>query len=667
MSFKKVIPFVLTLTLFGASLACNFGAKPKETLTPVQTDACCTDTPIASETISEPSSPNEPPAPQTSGLASGWYPFTNANAVRDLVVYKGIVHAATLGGMITWRLDSGYSMRYTPLDGMVHVSTNSIVYCEIPEPRILVGTSSGISIYDPNSGLWKQELAFPPESQVDVSKINRLYCDQANNRLLIGYNGLGILDLKTDTFEHFTKEEGLTWENISDMAVVDKDIWIATGYNGVNKISDGKVTVYNKDNGLPDEIANAISVAKDGTLWIGTSSGIMSFKGNKWTMYGNETPAKLSAINEIEITPDGKIWVVTAPLGTGRLCQFNPQTGICDVDLSDADKQPIFALTLDEGGNPIYGTNKGVSVYKNGAVKPFKTEDQLASNFVDSFANAQDGKMWVGTDGGIHLLDPANPNETWQTFRRSDTPGLGGSWAGGIAVAPDGTVWAGIINGYASRYKNGTWTSYEDVQSYDSITIDAQSRAWFGHTRKGIIVLNADGSKALTLTTAEGLPSDSVYALLTDLSGRVWIGTDQGLAKYENGTLDVVFDKDTKEIPNKYIRALALDANGALIIGTFTGVARYDGQQTETLLDLLKDGYQKHRLTAIAIGQDSRLWVGTDRGLLYADNPGDWKMYTTKDGLLTDAIGILFVDQYGALWVGGGGNFDGGGMLQIVP
>jgi hypothetical protein len=43
-------------------------------------------------------------------------------------------------------------------------------------------------------------------------------------------------------------------------------------------------------------------------------------------------------------------------------------------------------------------------------------------------------------------------------------------------------------------------------------------------------------------------------------------------------------------------------------------------------------------------------------------------MLTTKDGLLTNYISALLVDPFGAAWVGGGGsNYDGGGMLQIVP
>ena len=148
----------------------------------------------------------------------------------------------------------------------------------------------------------------------------------------------------------------------------------------------------------------------------------------------------------------------------------------------------------------------------------------------------------------------------------------------------------------------------------------------------------------------------------------MWIGTDQGLAKYENGSLEIVFGKDDKQLPNKYIRALSLDGNGALIIGTFTGVARYDGTQTVTLVDFLKDGFNEARLTTLAVSPDGTLWAGTDKGLLHSQDGSTWNMMTTKDGLLTNYISALVVDTYGTLWVGGGGsNFDGGGLLQIVP
>jgi ligand-binding sensor domain-containing protein len=673
---KKLIPFLAVLALLLSSLACNFGAKPKTAPTPVETDACClnqaaTPEPAAPE---QPAAPAESPAPQTSGLAPGMYAFTNANVVRDLVVYKGVIHAATLGGLITWRLDSGYPMRYTPLNGMGHVSATSLAYCEIPEPRIIVGTQTGISVYDPTTGLWEKKLVFPAESRVETSKIDRLYCDQKNNRLLIGYNGLGVLELKTGDFQRYTKDQGLLWESISDITVNGKDIWIASGYKGIAQISGGKVKTYSAADGMPDERAYSLAFAKDGTLWVGASSGIQSFKGGKWTLFGSDSAAKLGEVNEIEIAADGKVWATTLPLGTGRLCQFNPKTAACEVDFKEMDQQGIFALTLTETGAPVYGTNKGVYLFENGTAKAFKTDDQLASNYVDSFASAPDGKLWVGTDAGIQIIDPANPTEKWTTFRQAEIPEMGGNWGKGLALTPDalsgtsGTAWVAFTNGSASRYQNGAWTAFKDIYSFDTVTVDAQGRAWFGDDSKGILVLNPDGSKALKLTTAEGLPSDNIQALVTDLNGRVWIGTNEGLAKYEKNALEVVFSKDSKEIPNKYIRALAVDSSGALVIGTFTGVARYDGAKVEVLVDFLKDGFSEARLTTLAVAPTGRVWIGTDQGLLYSDNFTQWTRLTTEDGLLTNYISALHVDQYGAAWIGGGGsNFDGGGMLQFVP
>jgi ligand-binding sensor domain-containing protein len=147
----------------------------------------------------------------------------------------------------------------------------------------------------------------------------------------------------------------------------------------------------------------------------------------------------------------------------------------------------------------------------------------------------------------------------------------------------------------------------------------------------------------------------------------MWIGTNQGLAKYSDDHLTVVFAKDSQDIPNVYVRALALDPNGHLLIGTFTGVSLFDGQKAVTLVDFLKDGYNDARLTTLASSADGEVWIGTDKGLLYGSPDMGWNMMTTANGLLSNYISALLVDQYGAVWVGAGGsNLDGGGLLQIV-
>ena len=665
---KKLVTILSVIILMIPLFACSPSAAKTEPPIPqeIETDQQDSqETAVSDDEVVEPSA--AAPVTLSSGQQPGWYAYTDANDVRDLVVHDGVVYAATLGGMVAWRLDSGYAMQYTPMDGMEHVSANAIVYCEIPEPRILVGTLTGISEYDPSTGLWQHDLEFPEESSIDSSKINRLYCDQANNRLLIGYYGLGVLDLASGDFLRYTEADGLLWDSVSDIAVYGKDIWIANGYKGVSRISNGQITNFSEEQGMPDNYANSLAFDQAGTLWVGSSGGLISYKSGQWKMYASDSPANLSSVYNLEITPDGKIWAATLPFGTGRLCQFNPGDATCAEDFLDVDGQGINALVLTADGIPVYGTNKGISLYENGAAISLKTEDQLASNFVDSLASTPDGKLWVGTDSGIQLIDLTNPTGEWATFTDNEFPEMGGNWGKAVAIGSDGTVWVAMTNGSASRYQNGTWTNFEDIYSFDTVAVDADGRAWFGDDSKGIIVLNADGSQAFTLTTSDGLPGDNVQAILTDLSGRIWIGTDKGLAKYENGTLETVFGPDSQELPGTYIRDLALHPDGALIIGCFIGLARYDGNQVTTMLDFLKDGYSDARLTTLAVAPDGQVWVGTDKGVLTQEN-GAWKMLTTRDGLLTNYISALHVDPLGAVWIGGGGsNFDGGGMIQIVP
>ncbi len=611
--------------------------------------------------------PLEVPA-AVSSVTSGRYVYTNRNVVRDLEEKDGIIYAATLGGLVAWDLKTGSIGQEIPTTGMGHISTNAVVYCEIPEPRILVGTLQGISIFNPATGSWEERQLLPADNYVSKAKIERLYCDQVNQRLLIGYSGLGVLDLKTNDFVQYTDKNGLLWNSIADITVQGADIWISTGYKGIAKISGGKVTTFTKAEGLPDDVASALTFSEDGTLWIGANSGIISYKNGAWKLFGSDSPARLSSISEIEGSSANTLWVSTGALGAGRLCLFNPQTAACDLDFTSSDGMPIIALKNTSLGSAVFGTAKGITVVNNGEMVPYTTDDHLISNYVNSLTIAPDGKLWVGTDGGVQIIDPANPTQPWKTYTTQDQPDMGGNWASAITFDPNGTAWFTMINGSASRFQNSQWTAFKDIYSYNAVAVDTQNRIWFADDNKGIVVLDEQGNQVMTFTTANGLPSDNVQALILDQQGIMWIGTNQGLAKVVNDQLSVVFDKDNKELPNVYVRALALDQNGNLVIGCFTGVSVYDGSTPTTIVDFLKDGYSDARLTNLSVSPSGEFWIGTDKGLLHGSSQLGWTLMNTTNGLLTNYISALTVDPFGAVWVGGGGsNFDGGGLVHIVP
>jgi ligand-binding sensor domain-containing protein len=74
--------------------------------------------------------------------------------------------------------------------------------------------------------------------------------------------------------------------------------------------------------------------------------------------------------------------------------------------------------------------------------------------------------------------------------------------------------------------------------------------------------------------TENGLPQNTVHAIAQTRDGYIWIGTEEGLARFD-GVKFSVFDKqNTPAIKSNYIRSLLADRQGALWIGTAQGLVR---------------------------------------------------------------------------------------------
>jgi ligand-binding sensor domain-containing protein/signal transduction histidine kinase len=85
------------------------------------------------------------------------------------------------------------------------------------------------------------------------------------------------------------------------------------------------------------------------------------------------------------------------------------------------------------------------------------------------------------------------------------------------------------------------------------------------------------------VTLFHGLPSDRVRAIVEDNSGAIWIGTDNGLVRYDGHNTQAFAQENA--LPSRRILALAVDAHGALWIGTESGAARWRNEQLEVLAE----------------------------------------------------------------------------------
>ncbi|EHQ25906.1 two-component regulator propeller domain-containing protein [Mucilaginibacter paludis] len=171
-----------------------------------------------------------------------------------------------------------------------------------------------------------------------------------------------------------------------------------------------------------------------------------------------------------------------------------------------------------------------------------------------------------------------------------------------------------------------------------------------------------------TYTTHEGLPSDGTTAALKDKRGFMWIGTMNGLCRFDGYTFKnlVNIPGDSTSITSNYINALIEDRDGRIWVGTMDGLNILD-PVTEKFKrfyhkDNAKGSISNNKVWSIFCDTRGVVWVGTDNGfnqyvsktnsfIIYQPNPHD--VYAMKG----KSVNAIVEDQYNNLWLG---NWSGG-------
>ena len=152
----------------------------------------------------------------------------------------------------------------------------------------------------------------------------------------------------------------------------------------------------------------------------------------------------------------------------------------------------------------------------------------------------------------------------------------------------------------------------------------------------------------------DGLPQNSVGAIVQDRTGYLWLGTQEGLVRFDGATFTVYNKWNTPAIGNNNIRALCLDASGRLWIGTNgAGLVRKDDDGFTAFTT--RDGLVYDNVTSLCGTSDGAVWAGTYGGGLSRLKDGRFTNFTTREGLPHDSILSLCDDGAGGLWIGTNG------------
>lgn len=473
--------------------------------------------------------------------------------------------------------------------------------------RIWIATYNDLRMFEPKS----RRITVLPIKKFDAKYTPSLVVlslfEDSRHRMWVGTNqGLYLYDWDSGRFQSFTHNPSNA-ESISNDIIKtitedsNRNIWFGT-YGGLNEwVSFNHFHSFRhlqKHPSISNDAIFAVAPDTDGKLWVGTENGLNIFDPNnntsKYIMPDSRNIFSLKgwSIRSILIDRKGIYWVGTVGEGIGKY-----------------DKMlPLFNLIQSNPFDPM----------------------GLKSPVVNSFAENEQGQIFVGTDvGGLERF-----NKTTRLFSPID-----------------------IKSKLNERKQNLTILG---------LYYDSKKQLWAGTYHDGLFRINPHTGSYVQFVadgTTKQINNNDVTSIKEDRNGDIWIGTLGGGLNIYNPTSHEFRTFTGNEqnkgsgtaLPlNKYISTLACAPNGDMWIGSIgTGIAVYNSSKKSFLHYLKNKGKLADDVVQnIFFAGDGSAWVGTNQGLSHFNKKNQtFSSYDEKSGLANGFVKAILEDNNGLIWL----------------
>lgn len=593
--------------------------------------------------------------------------------------------------------------------------------------QLWLGTNNGFYKYIPQQGTVSR-IDLGPD-QALTSRFNVILEDD-EGYLWIGTTvGLFRYHLRNGAAERFT------YDNKDPRSLSHNDIWctfkdnfgilwFGTTGGGLNKYDPRKIPfVSYTDFALDEESAFATASASfardasdDNNYWIGTANGLVHF--NRKTGMFREYPlpgtAEKDAIRVLKEDESKGIWIGTQNNG---LIYHNADKKIFRTftqdlyNLNGLHSNSISDLKFDDYGNLWVATNRGLSrldprtglisrvqgilsrnyqpdlrrlirtvndrgkplgmIEQAGDYADLTEEFQLDSSahvLVVAIGEGITGQMW---DFG--WLEDAAGNTLFAMDKLDDTFHNGG----GDKNRMQAVVRELSAGHYRLRYQSDdshAWNSWNSPAPLDS--------AWWGIRVLRITEQEARYAADLIKNDLEQevLPGRSVRSLFYSRRGYLWVGTDDGLVRYDPKSRKIItYTKRNgpgKSLSDNVIETIFEDREGTIWIGTDRGLNRLDPVSGQVTVYHEGSGLPSGQISSIIDDNEGNLWIGTGNGISKFEQrrlngQGRFINYDVQDGLQGYEFfhKSVLKNPDGELWFGGRNGFTTffPGMINHTP
>ncbi len=396
-----------------------------------------------------------------------------------------------------------------------------------------------------------------------------------------------------------------------------------------------------------DQIGAISAIVQDnqGFLWFGGSGGLSRYDGYQFTFYKHD-PKDISSlanngINDMIIDASGQLWIATS----------------AGLSLFIASKEQFQHFFAEE-----------------------QFTDKPRHNWIWSLLETQQGDIFVGTGGGLKILDKSTAklmqNELYNVTFNADTPYTIKT----LIEDQNNDIWVGTMKNGAIRFdrQNKSFQHFKHIannpQSLSNDHIlnifeDSHNRIWIG-SNNGLNRYQANTSSFVRYTAktqTSALNHQVIRKIFEDKKGNIWIGTDgKGLSLYLNDDDGFInFTKsDTQNtgLKNNKIRTLFEDTSGLLWIGHYPSGTSIIDPYASAFINYQYNQFDKNTIghndiLSSAEDKQGNLWVGTEKGLNYINrSSGEIIRFNAdskdQNSLAADSVLSLFNDDENKLWIG---------------
>ena len=520
--------------------------------------------------------------------AFGW------NVIKDILEDReGILWLGTSEGLARFDPGSLKFRLYPPPTQQVHTGLN-----QDNAGGLWSLTFGGLCRFHPTTGKFDFYMI---KTRGRQSLPFSLYID-ATGIAWVGTRGEGLFRMDTRTPGRFVAYNpgGGVLKTINEIYEADGYLWLVS--NGLQRINPktNEVIDYHSGNFQSSTLSNSgvYTLYQDrlDNLWVGTTSGVNKASLRTSPFYVcriTPTPDAVmrpeNAINNILEDRTGTVWLASNKKGLYRYDQSTKQ--MTQVTVNPADSRSTiegqqWPLLEDRQGRLWVGTDldKGLYVLDRITNKFTRHNSEIA---IRCLAMAPSGTIWLGSPvNGIAAFDPATDTFTYYP-PTEDANGIPlGTWVSAILVSRSEEVWVaslgrGVIRlnpktGKFTQYLPRTQTKQEGLlNDFVAISLyeDEEGIIWIGTLEGGLNRLDPDTNVFTYFTSRDGLPSNAVYSITGDKRGYLWLGTTQGLSRFNHATHTCRnFDESDGLPDNFFIEGSIYYNNGKLFLGTRNGL-----------------------------------------------------------------------------------------------